>query len=189
MSRKKKIVGGVLGTVATIFIIALVSTCLECVAPPETVTAPPGETLPAPPSEELIKDLAYIKILVSGYSDDPDPQDDGIALDIMFYDSKSEPISFHDIPVTVTIELYGYREVLDTFDHEKMEPVYQQQVTVDHSMRMSEMFGNYIRIPFENITVDQNEYYEFGTIKVTATTPQQGDFQDMEDLVRLYPED
>jgi len=141
------------------------------------------------PSEKVIKDLAYIKILASGYSDDPDPQEDGIALDIMFYDSKSEHITFRDIPVTVAIELYGYTDIWDTFDHEKMEFVYQQQVTVDHSMRISEMFGEYIRIPFENIMVDPNKYYEFGTIKATVTTLEQGDFQDIQDLVRLYPED
>lgn len=160
-------------------------------APPETVIAPPGGTTPPPAasSQKVIEDLAYIKTLVSGYSDDADPQKDGVALDISFYNSKSETITFRDIPVAVTIELYGYREVFDTFDHDKMELVYQQQVTVDHSMRMSEMFGKYIRMPFDNIMVDQNKYCEFGTIKVTVTTPKQGDFQDIQDLVRLYPED
>jgi hypothetical protein len=173
--------------VFTIISIVLIGAC----APPETVTAPPGGTVPPPTlsPEKVIKDLAYIKILVSGYSDDPDPQEDGITLDIMFYDSKSEPITFYDIPVTVTIELYGYREVLDTFDHEKMELIYQAQVTVDHSMRMSEMFGKYIRIPFENIMVDQNKYYEFGTIKVIVITPKQGNFEAIQDLVKLCAKD
>ena len=89
----------------------------------------------------------------------------------------------------MTIELYGYIEIWDLFDHEKMELIYQEQVTVDHSMRISEMFGKYIRIPFENIMVDRNKYDELGTIKVTVTTPKQGNFQEMQDLVRLYPED
>jgi hypothetical protein len=123
------------------------------------------------------------------YSDDADPQSDGIALDISFYNSKSELITFRDTPVTVTIELYGYKQILDTFDHEKMKSVYQQQITVDHSPTFSEMFGKYIRIPFENIRVDQNKYCEFGTIKVTLTTSEQGSFQDLCDLVRLYPEE
>jgi len=162
-----------------------------CVSPPETVTAPPAK--PAPPEEapakQIIEDLAYIKIMASGYSDDADPEDDGIALDIEFYDSKSEPITFRDTPVTVIIELYGYRDIADTFDHGKMELICTTQVTVAHSMKLSEMFGEYIRIPFENISIDRSKYYEFGTIKVTVTISKQGDFQDMQDLVRLYPED
>lgn len=162
--------------------------------PPETVTAPPGKTSQptAPSADEIIEDLAYIKISTSGYSDDPDPRSDGIGLDISFYDSRSEQITFRDIPVTVAVELYGYKDLLDTFDHDKMELVYQQHVTIDHSMRMSEMFGKYIkyiRIPFENMIINRNEYYEFGTIKVTIMTAKQGNFQDVEDLVRLYPEE
>lgn len=143
----------------------------------------------APSPQKVIEDLAYIKVMAVGYSDDADPEDDGIALDIMYYDSKSEHVDFCDIPVLVTIKLYGYRDVLDTFDHEKMEFLCQTQVTVDHSMKLSEMFGEYIRIPFENIVVDQNKYYKFGTMKVTVATPKQGDFEAIEDLARLYPED
>ncbi len=142
-----------------------------------------------PSTQNVIGDLAYIKAYAYGYTDDADSQDDGVTVDIGFYDSKSETITFQDITVTVVIELYGYRDILDTFDHEKMELVYQQQVTIDHSVKMSEMFGNYIRMPFGNIMVDKNKYYEFGSIKVTVIAPKQGDFQDMQDLVRLYPED
>jgi hypothetical protein len=182
---KKPVIQALVSIVVAILVSALF--VIGC-TPPETVTAPPGGTTPPPAQSSKIEDLAYITILTSSYSDDPDPEADGIALDVSFYDSKSEPVTFRDIPVTVTIELYGYSDVLDTFNHEKMELVYQQQVTVDHSMRISEMFGKYIRIPFENVTVDQSKYCEFGTIKVTATTPEQGDFQDMEDLVILYAE-
>jgi len=143
----------------------------------------------SPPAKQIIEDLAYIKIMASGYSDDADPEDDGIAIDIMYYDSKSQHIDFKNIPVEVGIELYGYGDVGDTFDHDKMELICTTQATIDHSMKLSEMFGEYIRIPFENIMVDPNKYYEFGTIKVTITTLEQGDFQDIKDLVRLYSED
>jgi len=186
------------GKPVTQALVILAGVVLACVllltgcAPPETVTAPPGETTPspAPPKEEqVIKDLANIKIMAMSKNWDADAADDGIALDISYYDSKGQPITFRDTSVTVGIELYGYREVLDTFDHKKTELVYQQQVTVDHSMKMSEMFGNYIRIPFENSMVDQNKYYEFGTIKVTVITPKQGNFEAIQDLVKLYAKD
>ena len=160
-------------------------------APPETVTTPPEGTAspPAPSPEKVIEALAFISISVSVYSDETAPQEDGIAVDISFHNSENEFIIFQDIPVTVTLELYGYRDVSDTFDHEKMEFAYQQQVTVDHSMALDEISGKYIRIPYENITVDQNKYYKFGTMKVTVTTPQQRNFQDVRDFIRLYTED
>ena len=144
---------------------------------------------PAPTSSPggVIEDLAYIIIFVSAYSDDADLQTDGIAVNISFYNSKSKPITFEDIAVTATIELYGYSGIFDAFDHDRMRLVHQQQVTVDHSMTLSE-YDEYIRLPFENIMVDQSRYYEFGTIKVIMATPRQGDFSDMQDMVMLYAE-
>lgn len=159
-----------------------------CVSSPETVTAPPAK--PAPPEEapvkQTIEDLAYIKIMVGGYSDDADPEDDGIWIGIIYYDSKSQHIHFRGIPVKVIIEIYGYRDLSDTFDHDKMELVCTTEVTLDHSMRLDEMFDKHIRIPFENLPVDRSKYYELGTIKATVTTPQQGSFEAINDIVRLY---
>jgi hypothetical protein len=158
-----------------------------CVSPPETVTAPPAK--PAPPEEapakQIVEDLAYIKIMASGYSDDADPEDDGIAIDIMYYDSKSQHIDFKNIPLEVGIEIYGYGDVWDTFDHDKMELICTTQATIDHSMKLSEMFGEYMRIPFENISVNRSKYYEFGTVKVVVVTVKQGNFEAIEDGVRL----
>jgi hypothetical protein len=146
--------------------------------------------MPTVPTEkQVIKDLASISIMALSKNWDADAEDDGIALDISYYDSKGQGISFSNIPVTVTIELYGYRDVFGWFDHEKMEFVCKTQVTVDHSMRTSEAFGNYIRIPFENIPIDRGKYLELGTMKVIVTTPSQGNFEDIQDLVTLYPKD
>lgn len=159
--------------------------------PPRSETPAPAPTptpTPAPEKEQVIKDLASIQIMAMSKNWDADAADDGIALNIRYYDSKGQSITFRDINVTLSIELYGYRGILDTFDHKKMELVYQQQDTIDHSMKMSEMFGS-LRIPFENIRVDQNKYYELGTIKVTVITPQQGNFEATQDLVRLYAKD
>ena len=163
---------------------------------PAPAPPPPLPPTPAPAPERGLEDLAYIKILASGYSDDADPESDGVSLEITFYDSKSEPITFRDITVTVTVELYGYREIFDTFDHEKMELVHQQQVTIDHSVMTGrtaegalQIIREDIKIPFENISVDQKRYYRYGTVEVTVATPKQGSFQAVQDLVRLYPED
>ena len=166
----------------------LLLTGLGC-GPPEPVIAPPAESPPSPPppttATGVIKDLAYIKTFVSAYSDDADPEYEGLTVDISYCDSTSDYISFRNIPIVVTIKLYGYRDFLDAFDHERMELVCQTQVRVDHS---GYGWEDYIRIPFENITVDRDKYYSLGTMKVTVTTPKQGDFEAIEDLVWLYPE-
>ena len=88
--------------------------------------------------------------------------------------------------MNVVIELYGYHDISDTFDHNKMELVHKESITIDHSMGLGEMFGKYIRIPFDGISVDPKEYYEYGTIKVTVEMLGKGNFSDGVDLVPLY---
>ena len=137
-------------------------------------------------ANQLIEDLAYIKVFSVGYTDDADASYEGISIDITFYNNKSELISFEEIPIVVKIELYGYREIFDSFDHDKMVLVYSGLVEVDHSMRLGEILGKYIRIPFEEIGVDQTEFIIFGTLTVIVQTAQQGEFVDTTDLVSLY---
>ena len=146
-----------------------------------------GCAIPKPPANEIIEDLAYVEVSPTPYSDDADPEDDGFAIDIVYYDSKSEPIHFTNIPVEVIIEIYGYKDTYFGFDHAEMEFICTKQATVDHSMKLSEIFGNYIRIPFESLPIDRSSYSERGTIKVTVITPKQGNFESIEDGVRLYP--
>lgn len=152
-----------------------------CASPPETVTPRPAK--------EIIEDLAYVEVSPTPYSDDADPEDDGFAIDIVYYDSKSQPIHFSHVPIQVTIKVYGYKDAdrYVGFDHTEMQFICTKQATVDHSMKLREMFGNYIRIPFESLPIDRTKYYERGTITVTVITPQQGNFESIKDGVRLYP--
>jgi hypothetical protein len=142
----------------------------------------------APQSDSgFIKDLSYIDVLAIGYSDDADPEYDGVAIDILFYDSKSESISFHDIPIAVDLELFGYRDPLVMFDSNYGEVIYEGSVRLDHSMRLGEMFGGYIRIPFDDIQANAEIYEPFGTLSLVVSTPEQGDFESRVDAVPIYP--
>ncbi len=140
------------------------------------------ESITPPEEKQVIKDLAYILISAGSYTDDADPEPEGISLRINFYDSKSERITFKNIPVTVTIELYGYRDSLWLLKGEKGELVYHEQITIDYS-------NENIRRPFEEIAVDQNKYDDYGTMGVTVTIPEQGSFQDRSSPVCLYSEE
>lgn len=139
-------------------------------------------------NKALIPDLAYIKILAVSYSDDVDPEEEGIAIDVFFYDSKSETIQFTGIPLEITIRLFAYRNPLDTFDKTKGELVYEGTLMIDHSMKLGEMLGKYIRIPYSEIQVNSEIYSQFGDLTVIVKTPLQGEFSATSELpVSLYP--
>lgn len=128
------------------------------------------------PVAETLSDLAYIKTLLSGYSDDATPEPNGISLDIFFYDSKSKPITFKDIPLTVTIKLYEIGEWSKPV--KGAQPlIYQDTVTFDSAS--SNMFGWFeIRIPFGDLNRSPTHYSRAREIwvQVTVTIPNQGDF-------------
>lgn len=139
-------------------------------------------------SDLIIDDLAYIKILGSSYTDDADPETDGISIDISFYNSKSENISFYNIPIKVNIKLYTTEFNLDTGEFETVKPlVYEGTVELDHSMRLSEMFGNYIRVPFEDVGPISDEKSKMGVLIVRVITPLQGEFGAKQDWLILEP--
>jgi hypothetical protein len=141
----------------------------------------------SPSGSEEINDIAFIQVLAIEYTDDADPEYEGISIDISFYDSKSEVLSFKDVPLVIEIELYAYRDSLAMFELENADLVYEGSVNLDHSMRLGEMFGKYIRIPFEEISIDPSIYQPFGTVRVIVSTPQQGEFEAKADLTPLFP--
>lgn len=176
----------VLAVIAIIFAAALRDVIEQEFAPlnavPAAQTTPqqratPGETVP---------ELAYIETAAVGYSDDADPQDEGIAIDIQFYDSTSQPISFSGIPFTAKIELYAFTDPLQMLEANQGEIVYSGSLGLDHSMTMGEMFGNYIRVPFDAIAVDPSTHQPFGRVKVIVETPLQGSFDATWEPVQLY---
>lgn len=136
----------------------------------------------------IIEDLAYIKVLCIPYTDDADPEEDGISIDISFYNSRSESTYFYNIPIIVNIKLYATESTLDTLEEKIIEPpVYEGNVKIDHSMRLSEMFGKYIRIPFEDIGLLPDKERSWGIAIVTVITPLQGKFEAKEEVVILIP--
>ena len=130
-----------------------------------------------PEESQVIEDLDYIGVFALGYSDDADPADDGISVHIAFYDTKSETIRFHNIPVEVTIKIYAYEDSWSSSGLRKRELVYREEVTIDHSIGI---LGAEIRIPFEDMEVSRSKLrYGNGKIEVTVTMPNQDEFQDV----------
>jgi len=134
-----------------------------------------------------IPDIAYIQADAIGYSDDDDPQNEGVAIDIQFYDSESEPISFSNIPMSIYIELIAFEDSMDLFETDAVgEIVYEGNVSIDHSMRIGEMLGNYIRISFDDIQVARSKYYQYGKVRIRVTIQDYIEFEDEWEPVPLY---
>lgn len=162
--------GVILGLgVLSIIGIVLIGQCLPPAPKPVTPTPQP---LPPPrekPSGGIIKDLAYIKAGAFSYSDDAEPEPEGIDISFFWYDTKSERIYFRNIPVLVTLELFTTEYNWETHEEEIVRSVYKGKVEIDS-------WKSDIRIPFEDIKANPNIDRQFGVGKVTVHTPQQGDY-------------
>jgi hypothetical protein len=117
-----------------------------------------------------IKDLAYIQVNPALYTDDADPEYEGINIFIDCFDTKSRVINFRNTPILVDIELYGYHDIYDSSKGERGELVYKTSRVIDHSYTLQWESSGYLRISFADIFVDQTRYVAFGTAKVMVQT-------------------
>ncbi len=161
-----------------ILVVLLAIGLVSCVPVPvgfnETQYQPgEGGTPPATenkPEGKLIRDLAYIEGIVYGYSDDADPEDEGIQIGFLWYDTKSKWIIFRNIPISVDIELYPRGFDWETGKYTLERCIYKGEAQIDSSL-------SHIRIPFEDINATPTGDYTPGCLaKVTIHTPQQGDY-------------
>ena len=152
---------------------------------------PTGSALPSGMPEEVpdatIDDLTRISVLPFSYDENDDGLDEGVAIDLVFYDANDEVISFTGTPVKITMEFYAFTDFLNSSDISAGDLVYSETVTRDHSSTLEEMFDNYIRIPYSEMNVDPNKYVRFGMVRVLVDVPS-GNYEATSMLVMLYPE-
>jgi len=183
MARNVAVVGVVMPFVWISIIVISASLQTTPLQKPQIVTT----TLPQKTTETLgeISDLAYIQTYVSGYTDDADPESDGMSIVIIFFDGRSEIIQFRNIPFLVHVKVLGYRDFQDFYDYRNGEIVYDKTFKIDHSATLKEMFGSSIRVPFESMSVDRNQHYQTGWIEIVVVTSQ-GNFSSPRSPVSLY---
>lgn len=134
------------------------------------------EEVQAIEEEQVIKDLAYIKAINMPYSDDADPEWEGISIRVSYYDSNSKLIYFTGVPVNVTVELYWYTN---------FPPIYRKQVIMDSNASFKKLgdevlslpdLGELLRIPFDVIGGKPSGMTRGPILILTVSTPNQGDF-------------
>lgn len=128
----------------------------------------------------VIPDLAYVTCAYGTYSNDADPEADGIAIYLLFKDTKSELIAFKGVPVQVTIKLYAYPlegEATLPKDTATEQLVYEGHFVVDNSRGYHPDPENEITIPLEDIAPGNWFSWPSGFFpQVAIQTAQQGVF-------------
>lgn len=145
----------------------------RCLPPPPKIVTPTSEAPPPAqekPEGKLIKDLAYVEGSGFGYRDSAVPEFTGVQISFLWYDSKSNLITFSNIPISVDIELYPRGFDFNTGKYTLEKCIYKGQAQIDSS-------SSYIRIPFKKINAaPTTTAMYFSVAKVTIHTPQQGDY-------------
>ena len=120
---------------------------------------------------QVITDLAYIKTsFVYPYSDDADPEPEGISIKASYYDSKSNSITPNGISVEVTVELYWYTNY---------PSIYQNRVIVEYPAYSGVSFSlpkEVVRIPYKDIQAKPSGMTRGPILILTVSTPKQGTF-------------
>lgn len=159
--RKTQIIIGIL-------LIAVLLALGACVPTPVS----PKPQLPSPvvenPPGNVIRDLAYIKGFGMGYTDDADPESEGVDIGFSWYDSRSRLIDFTGIPISVTVELFTRKINTKTGNWETAKCVYRGETQIGSSL-------SEIRIPFDDMQDGAKLDSTIGIGKATFHTPQQGD--------------
>ncbi|MBA7578819.1 hypothetical protein ES708_20684 [subsurface metagenome] len=148
--------------------------CTSVNPPAAPTPTPMPAPLPSPtqekPKENLITDLAYIKAGGGHYTDDADPEPEGVRINISWWDTKSEMIIFRNIPISVNVELYQRGFDMKAGEYLLGRCIYKGQARIDSALGA-------IRIPFEDIDATHIQGYHHDTLaKLSIHTPEQGDY-------------
>lgn len=128
--------------------------------PTPTPTPTPRPTpVPTPTPQNI--DLAYITVNTTYYTDDADPEYEGMTVVVDCYNSKSELILFAGLPILVDVKVFS-----------RDRYVYDKQVTITDVRELS-MSGKTLRIPypvlFQGSDTSSSTAFFQATFKVVLT--------------------
>ena len=160
-----------------IAILLVLGACVPTAPPPvrpKPLPPPTPAPLPSPapekPPTNIIEDLAYIKAGGGHYTDDANPEPEGVMINISWWDTKSEMIIFRNIPISVDIELYQRGFDMKAGEYFLGRCIYKGQAQIDSALED-------IRIPFEDINATHIQGFHHDTLaKLTIHTPEQDDY-------------
>lgn len=137
--------------------------------------------------QENIPQINSVSPLLAEWEDwDNDGSDDGIRLAFYFRDQSDDIVTFDNVEVHVTAELYTQVNTTP-LQGEKDRLVYSHIFTITSSRDVHPLYGTALKIPAEDINIDTETDYYLGILEVSVSVPQQGEFRlPIDNLVRLY---
>lgn len=114
---------------------------------------------------------------------DADAENDGIAVDITFWDDQHDVVSFEGVQCKVIVRIFTLRAALTP---EKDRLVYEGTFMINGSNDVDAVFHRGIQIPFEDINVDKRKDPQFGIMEITVEIPNVGRFSASDEFATLY---
>ncbi len=130
-----------------------------------SVTACGIDTSPATSSAPVsspLDDLASIRTNWLNYTDDADPDPEGMEVTVVCIHKNSQRMSFTGIPVQVTVELYAYPLEAGAKipgSNVKEQLVYEGRFDKDHTEGTALGAMMIMRIPFGDIAINPADWY------------------------------
>ena len=107
-------------------------------------------------------DLASIRTNRMNYTDDADPEPEGMEISVQYIHKNSQRMSFTGVPVQLTVRLYAYPlkpgEKIPGVDV-KEQLVYEGKITRDRTEETALGSMMIIRIPYGDIPINPDEWY------------------------------
>ena len=135
-----------------------------------------------------VKGRAYIEVTdESTYESNNTTNSDGVGILCNFYNKKGDQIYFTDIPLVAKLELYVEDE--DELDVEISEDYlgYRGYYFLSRTIAANELLANsFIRVSYDDFTKKPGKNNKFGIVRLVISTPNQGEFEAIEDNARFF---
>jgi len=132
-----------------------------------------------------VAEISTISVYSVGRNWDADAEDDGIVININFYNRDHEIIYFKEHEFYVTIRIYTtvYDE---NFNAQKGRLVYENTFEMTSSIQIDDFWGKGLEIPFTEIKTRADDD-QFGIMEVTVEIPGVGMYYGVDEFTQLYP--
>lgn len=170
--------------------LTVILVCLSIILACDSSKSPTAPTTTSIPTYSTrISGLTYIKVSTFIWENwDEDIEKDGFRVYIRFLDNNDNEIEFSNVKCRVRIKLFAYKkDRWGIYRTDERRQVYSKNHYFTSS-NVSSILESPLKIWDYEIKVNKETDYWCGDCEVTVHTPEQGDFSDVDEFCRLYPD-
>lgn len=131
-----------------------------------------------------VAEISTISVIAASRNWDADAEEDGIVIDIIFYDRNHDVILFKGHEFIVTVEIYTTVYNQD-FQAQKGRLVYKNTFHMQSSSEIDTFWGKGLEIPFTQFSIQPGDD-QFGIMDVTVEIPGVGTYYGVQEFTPLY---